>query len=103
MPTPRCTHNIFNPSTTSIARVVFDLSVKFQLGILKLCECIEAKDFLMKERGRQTDVQRETETDRDTGADPGIYLGGGPKQGPQSKVKGEARIEGAIEAIAPEN
>ena len=29
------------------------------------------------------------------GADPGIYFGGGPNQGPQSKVKGEARIEGA--------
>ena len=28
------------------------------------------------------------------GADPGIYFGG-PNQGPQSKVKGEARIEGA--------
>ena len=28
-------------------------------------------------------------------ADPGIYFGGGPNQGPQSKVKGEARIEGA--------
>ena len=29
-----------------------------------------------------------------TGADPGIYFGG-PNQGPQSKVEGEARIEGA--------
>ena len=29
------------------------------------------------------------------GADPGIYFGGGPNQGPQSKVEGEARIEGA--------
>ena len=29
-----------------------------------------------------------------TGADPGIYLGG-PNQVPQSKVKGEAQIEGA--------
>ena len=29
-----------------------------------------------------------------SGADPGIYLGG-PNQGPQSKVKGEAQIEGA--------
>ena len=29
------------------------------------------------------------------GADPGIYFGGGPNQGPQSKVTGEARIEGA--------
>ena len=28
------------------------------------------------------------------GADPGIYFGG-PNQGPQSKVKGEARVEGA--------
>ena len=28
-----------------------------------------------------------------TGADPGIYFGG-PYQGPQAKVKGEARIEG---------
>ena len=28
------------------------------------------------------------------GADPGIYFGG-PNQSPQSKVKGEARIEGA--------
>ena len=31
---------------------------------------------------------------KNTGADPGIYFGG-PNQGPQSKVKGEARIEGA--------
>ena len=30
-----------------------------------------------------------------TGADPGIYFGGGPNQGPQSKVNCEARIEGA--------
>ena len=30
-----------------------------------------------------------------TGADPGIYFGGGPIQGPQLKVEGEARIEGA--------
>ena len=30
-----------------------------------------------------------------TGADPGIYFGGGPNQDPQLKVKGEARIEGA--------
>ena len=30
----------------------------------------------------------------ESGADPGIYFGG-PNQGPQSKVKGEARIEGA--------
>ena len=30
-----------------------------------------------------------------SGADPGIYLGGGPNQGPQSKTMGEARIEGA--------
>ena len=29
-----------------------------------------------------------------SGTDPWIYLGGGPNQGPQSKVKGEARIEG---------
>ena len=29
-----------------------------------------------------------------TGADPGIYFGGA-NQGPRSKVKGEARIEGA--------
>ena len=29
------------------------------------------------------------------GADPGIYFGWGANQGPQSKVKGEARIEGA--------
>ena len=29
-----------------------------------------------------------------TGADPGIYFGGS-NQGPQSKIKGEARIEGA--------
>ena len=28
------------------------------------------------------------------GVDPGIYLGG-PNQGPRSKVKGEARVEGA--------
>ena len=28
-------------------------------------------------------------------ADPGIHLGGGANQGPQSKVKGKARIEGA--------
>ena len=30
----------------------------------------------------------------ETGADPGIYFGG-PNQGPQSIVEGEARIEGA--------
>ena len=30
-----------------------------------------------------------------SGADPGIYFGGGPNQGSQSKVEGEARIEGA--------
>ena len=30
-----------------------------------------------------------------TRADPGIYFGGGPNQDPQSKVEGEARIEGA--------
>ena len=30
-----------------------------------------------------------------SGADPEIYFGGGPNQGPQSKVEGEARIEGA--------
>ena len=29
------------------------------------------------------------------GANPGIYLGGGANQGPQSKVKGEAQIDGA--------
>ena len=31
----------------------------------------------------------------EAGADPGIYFGGGPNQGPQSKVEGEARIERA--------
>ena len=30
-----------------------------------------------------------------TGADPGIFFWGVPNQGPQSKVEGEARIEGA--------
>ena len=34
-------------------------------------------------------------TNQYPGADPGIYFGGGPNQGPQSKVEGEARIEGA--------
>ena len=34
------------------------------------------------------------DTTLNAGAEPGIYFGG-PNQGPQSKVKGEARIEGA--------